>query len=123
MGTACLEVWLGRKDSRGCALGEYCRNPEEKATSRASSSQSLLSLSSPPESQPGSGSGARSGSVKEVPTDPAALCDAAMVEAKEDPKLGGCGSGVNVVRRVSQASCRVSSGLRLLFRSPNPSTS
>ena len=44
---------------------------------------------------------------------------AADVEANEDPALGGCGSGVMLVRRVSQAA--PPSGLMLLSRSPRPS--
>ena len=44
---------------------------------------------------------------------------AADVEANEDPALGGCGSGVMLVRRVSQAA--PPSGLMLLSRSPSPS--
>jgi hypothetical protein len=45
----------------------------------------------------------------------------ADAEAKEDPTLGGCGSGVKVLSRVSQTLSP--SGLRLLLRSPKPSRS
>lgn len=50
------------------------------------------------------------------------LCEVAAVDAvadaKEEPALGGCGSGARVVRSVSQPFV---SGLRLLSRSPKPS--
>jgi len=53
------------------------------------------------------------------PEEDDAAAAAADVEANEDPALGGCGSGVILVRRVSQAA--PPSGLRLLSRSPSPS--
>lgn len=43
----------------------------------------------------------------------------ADVDANEDPTLGGCGSGVMLVKRVSHAA--PPSGLRLRSRSPSPS--
>ncbi len=43
----------------------------------------------------------------------------ADADANEDPTLGGCGSGVMLVRSVSQAA--PPSGLRLRSRSPSPS--
>lgn len=52
----------------------------------------------------------------------AAPCEVALdavADANEEPALGGCGSGVRVVRRVSQVP--FTSGLRLLSRSPSPS--
>lgn len=42
-----------------------------------------------------------------------------MADANEEPALGGCGSGVRVVRSVSQVP--FTSGLKLLSRSPSPS--
>lgn len=45
---------------------------------------------------------------------------AADIDAKEDPALGGCGSGLMVVSNVSQAPSP--SGLKLRSRSPRPST-
>lgn len=54
-----------------------------------------------------------------VPASWEATADArAEAEAKEEPRLGGCGSGVMVVCNVFQGW---SSGLRLLLRSPRPS--
>src|SRR5690554_6653982 len=44
----------------------------------------------------------------------------AEVDAKDDPALGGCGSGLMVVRSVSHAPSP--SGLKLRSRSPRPST-
>jgi hypothetical protein len=49
-----------------------------------------------------------------------AAAAAADVEANDDPALGGCGSGVMLVRRVSHAPAPPS-GLRLRSRSPSPS--
>jgi hypothetical protein len=43
----------------------------------------------------------------------------ADVDANEEPALGGCGSGVMLVRSVSQAA--PPSGLKLRSRSPSPS--
>lgn len=54
----------------------------------------------------------------EVGTDDAA--SEADVDAKDDPALGGCGSGLMVVSKVSHAPSR--SGLKLRSRSPRPST-
>jgi len=44
----------------------------------------------------------------------------ADVDAKDDPALGGCGSGLMVVSNVSHAPSP--SGLKLRSRSPRPST-
>lgn len=44
----------------------------------------------------------------------------ADVDAKDDPALGGCGSGLIVVSKVSHAPSK--SGLKLRSRSPRPST-
>lgn len=54
----------------------------------------------------------------EVGTEEAA--SEADVEAKDDPALGGCGSGLMVVSKVSHAPSP--SGLKLRSRSPRPST-
>lgn len=78
---------------------------------------SSVSEFSHPDSQAWSAGPARSGVVSAVPEDAPAFCEA-TVEAKDDPVLGPWGSGVRVVRRVSQTS-----GLRLLSRSPSPFTS
>jgi hypothetical protein len=48
-----------------------------------------------------------------------AAAAAAVVEANEEPALGGWGSGAMLVRRVSHAA--PPSGLRLRSRSPSPS--
>ena len=44
----------------------------------------------------------------------------ADIEAKDDPALGGCGSGLMVVSKVSHAPSP--SGLKLRSRSPRPSS-
>jgi hypothetical protein len=54
----------------------------------------------------------------ELEDDAAAAADA-VVDVNEDPALGGCGSGVMLVRRVSHAA--PPSGLSERSRSPSPS--
>lgn len=49
-----------------------------------------------------------------------AVAAAADVDANDEPALGGCGSGVILVSKVSHAA--PPSGLKLLLRSPRPSS-